>query len=454
MIAEIRAESASPTLEKSPSRVERDTALRFTGSELIKIARLPLIWAIVAICVMINMLMAIAVPANTVALYNYASAVSVSLGGKVGPDFDRKLAQASTRAASTDARVNVHTTTSARTDTRSRTHNVEVKTASNTIIDPRIPAGSTITADELHRQLVAITRGATNTLADYDATAMQNVMLAQVNGDPVATWLLQHKYNAYATRVAHLTKTQASMDLAAGSATYTTLTHWMNTTSYVLFETCMLAVLLMALALGYERTSGTAQLLMVTRVGRQLTIAKMVAGLIASASVYLLLVSAFLIPYLAVFDVRGVWSASISSQFNTVFGQRPFITWWDMTIGQYLFMRLALGLLLTLCFALFTSALELLIHHTFAVVGCVGVTVILIVGVVSAAHAFNLPWLAWISGFNPVGVLLLRNQWFTELGLDAPIPFWETSVTLCSLVYLTIAVVLAQHMFTRQDLLR
>lgn len=424
--------------------------LRFTGGELVKIARLPLVWAVIVLCALVNLLMATAAtPANTVARYNYASAVAVAIGSKVGPEFDRALALIGPSGGATSS----GSAASPRDAAQSDTETVRDAKPTSPVIIARIPKESTMTADELHRQLAAVTRGTTNTLAGYDATATRDAILAQVAGDPAATWLMQRKYDAYAARVAHLANTGAALDLAAGSATDPTLNHWTNMTGYLFFETCTLAVLLMALALGYERTAGTEQLMMATRVGRRLVAPKIAAGLIASTIAYLLLVAAIVIPYLMVFDVRGVWSASVTSQFNTVFGQRPFVTWWNLTIGQYLFVRLALGLAITLCFALFTAVLGLLLRNTFAVAGCVGIAVILVIGVVGAAHATGLPWVAWIGGFNPVGVLLLREQWFTELGLDAPTAFWETGVTACSLVYLTAALAAARRAFDHRDLI-
>ncbi|MBW3090522.1 hypothetical protein [Bifidobacterium miconisargentati] len=455
--------------------------LRFTGTELVKIARLPLVWAFVAVFALVNLMLAATVPANTVALHNYASAVTVTIGGRTGTDFSRKLAQVDTgsvksgngtvaditndtAAGGTTPGVPAATNTSPSQSTAGTDDTAADSTAADAsptqetnatdaiVITARIPADSTLTDDELHRQLTAVTAGVTNTLASYDPSPMRDAMLTQVAGDPVATWLMQRKYDAYAARVTHLTATGAAMDLAAGTATDDTLLHWSRMTGYLFFETCALAVLLMALALGSERTSGTEQLLMTTRTGRRLTAPKIAAGLIATATAYLMLVAAIVVPYLMVFDVRGVWSASVSSQFNTVFGQQPFITWWDLTIGQYLFVRLALGLAVTLCFALFTAVLELLIRDTFAVAGLAGVAVLLVIGLVGAARSLGLPWLAWVGGFNPVGVLLLREQWFTELGLDAPTAFWETGVTACSLMYLTAGVLLARRSFNRKDL--
>ncbi|NMM98482.1 hypothetical protein [Bifidobacterium olomucense] len=448
-IAEVSPRNSSGTAHLHP--------LRFTGTELVKIARLPLVWAFIAVFAMVNLMLAATVPANTVALHNYASAVAVTIGGKVGPDFSRKLARVNTTDISKSGNADVTGDTGAgdgstAADALGTSSAQSVVGHATIVINAQIPTDSTLTTDELHRQLTAVTKGTTNTLASYDPSNLREAILTQVDGDPVATWLMRHKYDAYAARVTHLAATGAAMDLAAGTVTDDTLLHWFRMTGYLFFETCALAVLLMALALGSERTSGTEQLLMATRTGRRLAAPKIAAGLIASAVAYLLLVAAIVGPYLMVFDVRGVWSASVSSQFNTVFGQQPFITWWDLTIGQYLFVRLALGLVITLCFALFTAVLGLLIRNTFAVAGCAGVAVLLAIGLVSAAHSLGLPWLAWVGGFNPVGVLLLREQWFTELGLDAPTAFWETGVTVCSLVYLSAFVRLARRSFNRKDL--
>ena len=442
----------------------------FVGVELRKIARMPLVWSIVIVFAFANLTGIASAHAqpNIVARHNYAGAVTLTIGGRVGPDFDRALARVS---AGEDA-VATDTGTTGTTDTTGATAADETTAATvpeatddatataaanaPIIIDARIPADSTMDADQLHRQLTAVTRGATNTLDLYAASGGPGMLrewaLAQTAGDPVATWLMQRKYDLYDLRVAHLAATGAAMDLAAGSATDPTLIYWFRMTGYLFFETCAMAVLLMALTLGYERTARIEQLMMATRVGRRLAGPKVLAGLIAAVTAFALLTAAVVVPYLMLFDVRGVWGASMASQFNTVFGSEPFVTWWDMTIGQYLFARLGLGLALTVCFSLATAAVALVVRNTYAVAGVVFAGVLAVAGMVGAGHMLGLPWLTWAAGLNPVGVLMLRERWFTELGLDAPTAFWETGVTALSLAYLLAASLWARRAFRRRDL--
>lgn len=482
--------------------------MRLTGIELGKVARTPLVWVIIAVFTLVNLTGAAAANAqpNTVAMHNYAGAVAQAIGGKVGPGFDQalarvKLGNASAGTAGANATTGVTASTDTNTDTNigrtsdgtdaganesdgatatptsdgTDTHigdkgadtadtNADAGTADamptdgadTIIIDARIPADSTMDSDQLHRQLTAITRGATDTIDAYQdsggADMLRDQTLAQVAGDPLATWLMQRKYDRYAARVAHLAQTGASMDLAAGSATDPTLGYWFRMTGYLFLETCALAVLLMALALGYERTARTEQLMMATRMGRRLTGPKIMAGVLAAVAAFLVLTAAILVPYLMLFDVRGVWGASMASQYNTVFGSEPFVTWWDLTIGRYLFVRLGLGLALTICFALATATVGLLVRNTYAVAGLVGASVLAIVGTVGAARMLGWHWLAWLAGANPVGVLMLRNRWFTELSMDAPTAFWETGVTALSLAVLIAAALWARRMFDRRDL--
>ena len=46
-----------------------------------------------------------------------------------------------------------------------------------------------------------------------------------------------------------------------------------------------------------------------------------------------------LVPYFLLYDYSGIWNASVSSQFNyfsDMLVVRPFLTWGDFTVGQYL----------------------------------------------------------------------------------------------------------------------
>ena len=83
-----------------------------------------------------------------------------------------------------------------------------------------------------------------------------------------------------------------------------------------------------------------------TCTGRNMVRGKIVAAVTAGVALYLLLTGLTLGIYFAQWDYSGLWSASVSSQFNfltDVMVRRPFFTWADFTVAQYLVACLALG---------------------------------------------------------------------------------------------------------------
>ena len=67
---------------------------------------------------------------------------------------------------------------------------------------------------------------------------------------------------------------------------------------------------------GYEGLSGTQSLACVSRTGRRLWKHKTLAALAAALGLYALLALFTLGPYLLLWDYRGIWDSSVSSQFN------------------------------------------------------------------------------------------------------------------------------------------
>ena len=58
----------------------------------------------------------------------------------------------------------------------------------------------------------------------------------------------------------------------------------------------------------------------------------------AALGLYALLALFTLGPYLLLWDYRGIWDSSVSSQFNyfvDMLYSRPFLTWADFTVGSY-----------------------------------------------------------------------------------------------------------------------
>ncbi|MEI3362783.1 MAG: hypothetical protein V8R75_09640 [Oscillospiraceae bacterium] len=191
-----------------------------------------------------------------------------------------------------------------------------------------------------------------------------------------------------------------------------------------------------------------------SRTGRRLRRVKVLAALPASMALYGLLAICTLIPYFLLFDYGGVWSASVSSQFNYLVDMlvvRPFLTWGDFTVGQYLAAALALGAGLTAVFSLLASVCGTLVRNPYLAALALGVVCFGGMGVISVLGELGW-WAAYlIACFQPVMVWLSCSAWFTELGLTAVLPWQETIASGLNLLLLSGGALLALGWFDRKD---
>lgn len=98
----------------------------------------------------------------------------------------------------------------------------------------------------------------------------------------------------------------------------------------ILGEAGIAAMLGTLYLLGYEEMHQTESLACASRTGRRLRRTKVLAALAASPMLLALVAVPALGVYFARFDYGGVWSASVSSQFNYLSDMlliRPFLTW-------------------------------------------------------------------------------------------------------------------------------
>ena len=240
------------------------------------------------------------------------------------------------------------------------------------------------------------------------------------------TW----KYSLLAERVEHLAWTNAAMDLYAGPSTYGS--HQFLFSSLfraILCESAILAMLGTLYLLGYEGMHRTECLACSSRTGRRLRRLKVLVALPASAALHGLLAVCTLAPYFLLYDYSGIWDASVSSQFNyfsDMLVVRPFLTWGDFTVGQYLAAALALGAVLTTAFSLLASVCGTLVRNPYLAALALGVVCFGGMGLISVLGELGW-WAAYlIACFQPVMIWLSCSAWFTELGLSALLPWQET----------------------------
>lgn len=271
-----------------------------------------------------------------------------------------------------------------------------------------------------------------NVFASYDTAELTRLYRYWLDDSLAGRWMAR-KYEKLSARAEHLAQTGAALDLYAGPATINAHEFLFGSLMrIILAEAAILGMLSMLALLGHEEIHRTTQAMCASRTGRKLFFWKILAGLAAALVLYLLILLVTLGVYFALFDYSGIWNSSISSGFNQLTDMlvaRPVLTWADFTVGGYLAAELALGAALTAVLALLAGFVWVVIRRVYLaalvlMAVCLGA---LVVPSVLAELGF---WTAYaLCTFEPVLVLLDPVGWFTELGLNAFVPWQETVVT-------------------------
>ncbi|MBS5657774.1 MAG: hypothetical protein KHW76_04900 [Oscillibacter sp.] len=323
-------------------------------------------------------------------------------------------------------------------------------------VDGEFLAGLSAMPETENRELLLQSvAGLEDVFETYDTGELADFYTGVVKTSPLAMEWMTWKYGLLAERVEHLAQTDAALDLYAGPATYGSHQFLFGALfRAILGESAILAMLGTLYLLGYEGLHQTEGLACATRTGRRLWGVKLLAALPASTVVYGLLASFTLTPYFLLYDYGGIWSASVSSQFNyfsDMLFVRPFLTWGDFTVGQYLTAALVLGAALTAVFSLLAAVFGIFIRNSYLAALALMALCFGGLGMVSALG--ELGWWAvyLIACFQPVIVWLSCSAWFTELGLTAVLPWQETIAVGLNLLLLGGGAILVLRRFSRKD---
>lgn len=355
--------------------------MRLVVWEWRKLFRLPALWVFVGLCLVFNILLLAGPSAQDRAFFHDTSADAAALGQRVDDDFLTGL------------------------DTLPDTENREI----------------------LHQSV----EGLDNIFTHYDTGELTAFYQNLMAGDSLAQSWTEWKYKLLQDRVDHLAQTGAALDLYAGPITHDSHQYLYNTLFRALVTEGILLGLLCAIYLvGYEDMTGTQKLACASQTGRRLWKHKVLAALAAALGLYALLSLLTLVPYFLLWDYSGIWSASVSSQFNyytDMLYPRPFLTWVDLTVGGYLGAMVAAGGGLVLVFTLLGSVAGLVTGHSYGAAITMAVVCALLLGLVYSLANLGLWWVYLLTNFSPVNLWLSINGWFTELGQLGTIPWQETA---------------------------
>lgn len=372
-----------------------------------KLFRLPALWAFLALSLLFNALLICTLSEWDRAIFNDTSADAALLGQRVDQAFCNGL--------------------SALPETENRT------------------------------VLLQSVTGLENIFETYDTGILKEFYTDVVENSQAAVSWMAWKYDTLSSRVDHLARTDAGMDVYAGPVTQGSHQFLFGTLMRsILGEAGIAAMLGTLYLLGYEEMHQTESLACASRTGRRLRRTKVLASLAASPVFLILVAAPTLGLYFARFDYGGVWSASVSSQFNYLTDMlltRPFLTWGDFTVAGYLAAVLALGAALTAAFSLLAALCGVLVRSPYLAALVLGVLCFGGLGLTSVLGNLKL-WVGYaLSCFQPIVVWLCCGGWFTELGLNAVLPWQETIAVGADLLLLGAGTALALRRFRRKDVL-
>ncbi len=380
--------------------------MRLVGWELRKVLPLPALWVFLALCLVLNGALILS-EAQTRESFHTASAAAGQFGQRVDDTFPAKLSTL-----------------------------------------PETPSRDTLQE--------AVT-GLTDLFETYDTKSLAGRYVSLVENSPLAVQWMTAKYDKMAARVAHLASEDASLDLYAGPVTHDSHQFLFGTLLHALVgEGGVLAMLSALYLLGYESMQRTDSLTYSTRTGRRLQRRKIFAACLASLGLYVLLLLPTLGLYFSLWDYSGVWGASVSSQFNYIIellAVKPFLTWADFTVAGYLAASVALGGLLVLVCCLMAAFLGTLIPHTYAAALAMILTWSGMLGAAALAANAKLWILYFFTTLQPLLLWLNQGGWFTELGINAVLPWHETVGTALALLLCGVGIWAALRRFDRKDLI-
>lgn len=300
--------------------------------------------------------------------------------------------------------------------------------------------------------------GMENIFSAYETKELSVFYQNVVSSSPKAMAWMAWKYDLLQKRVDELALDGAAMDFYAGFVTHKSHQFLFDTLlRAAMAESAVLAMVAALYLLGHEALYQTTSWLSTTATGRRLWLVKCLAVLTAALLLYGLCIIPTLAGYLALWDYSGIWPSHVSSQFNyltDMLYRRPFLTWGNFTVAGYLSAVLALGAVLTVVFGLMALVSGLLIENTyvaFLVLAVFGFGGLGITSVLASGGWWCLYFAALI---HPVCIWLCVNGWFTELGLNAVLPWQETIMIIFNVLLWTAGTMWALHRFGRKDLMR
>lgn len=217
----------------------------------------------------------------------------------------------------------------------------------------------------------------------------------------------------------------------------------------IIFEIIILVVLITAYIVNYEFDNNTEAITYTTKRGRNLIMDKLYTSIFSNIIVTTIILLTTLALYFIIFDYSGLWKVPISSYFNADYSF-PYLSWWNMSFIQFLFLGIGLIYIITLLFNGIVFIIARAIKNTYF-----AFFVFAIIFGLFLITPNMLPRnssLIFTGGFTPFFLVMNPHVWFMESGALITFKYYELiTVGIWSLVLLVLSI-LSIKKFKRQDI--
>jgi len=291
-----------------------------------------------------------------------------------------------------------------------------------------------------------------NIFEGYDANALADYYVGLYGMTGRAEENIRAKYSALQPVIDEKAANGDALSVYFGTGTYDIHEFLFGKLLFaIIAQAALLAMFAALMSTGYEGIRNTEQLVCSSKIGRKITrtkfAASLIAGLVFFAAILIISLGVFFLRY----DYSAVWNDNVSSSFN--YWVKPFITWHNFTVSQFLWATIGAAAGLTVVFGLFGYAIGTFFRSVYKSCGvAVALCVLQFLAMMlfpiggTIRGALNLtPVMLWMNAS--------RSRWFTEGGAEIIWAHFETIGLTACFILLAAASVIAVQSYKRRDLL-
>lgn len=181
---------------------------------------------------------------------------------------------------------------------------------------------------------------------DYSKMAKKGISMYGLTGD--AAKFVESSYKEFGQRFEELIANGEHKNLYFQGLNYRTHSLLFgDIMKACIMEIMIIVVLGMVFLVNYERENKTLGLVVASKRGRRIIKDKLLVGLVFAILVTAIILGVTLVVYFNIFDYSEVWNVPISSAFN-VEESGPFLSWYNLTIKEYLMVSIGIVFILGL----------------------------------------------------------------------------------------------------------